>query len=138
MNEPVNTLTTAHTILVVENLHKSKMFYQLLFDVEPVVDETNIVELKLNENFILGLITKELPAKLFDAELMVKFKLDKASSAELYFECDNAEKIHAKALQLGCLELSPFQQRVWGHSVGYSVNHDGHVLAFAKGIRKDI
>jgi uncharacterized glyoxalase superfamily protein PhnB len=121
-----------HTILTVNDLHKSKMFYRLVFDLDPIVDEENIVEFELNDSFVLGLQLSSLTEKLFDQEVAAKFNLLKTSSAEIYIQCDNAEAMHQKALQFGCLELSPFQERYWGQSVAYSVNHDGHVLAFAK------
>ena len=120
-----------HTILTVNDLNKSKMFYRLLFELDPIIDEENIVEFELNEFFILGLVKKELPEVLFDTELLIKYKLNQTSTAELYFECSNAQEMHKKALQLGSLELTPFKERDWGHKVGYSVNHDGQVLAFA-------
>jgi predicted lactoylglutathione lyase len=132
MTEQTNKYPVVHTVVTVNDLTKSKMFYKLLFEIEPKVDSENFVEIKLNENFILGLQNIKMNEKLFNRDLISKFKLNKTSSAEFYIECKNPEEMHQKALQFGCLELSPFRERDWGQSVAYSVNHDGHVLAFAK------
>ncbi len=43
-----------------------------------------------------------------------------------------AEKHHSLALENGAKELSPFTKRNWGDHAAYSLDHDGHVLVFAK------
>ena len=37
----------------------------------------------------------------------------------------------ARAIEFGAREVSPLALRDWGHSVAYSLDPDGHVLAFA-------
>lgn len=124
-------LSRIHFILDTDDLGKSRMFYSLLFDTEPIVDENNIVEFEIVPGVILGLQTAGLKDKLFDADIYSKYRNSKSGSSELYIECINAEEMHKKALSLGCLELSPFSKRNWGAEAGYSINHDGHILAFA-------
>ena len=51
--------------------------------------------------------------------------------AELYLVTDDARACHARALGAGARELSPLQPRAWGHLAAYSLDFDGHVLAFA-------
>ena len=41
---------------------------------------------------------------------------------------------HARALAAGARELSPLALRNWGHEVAYSLDPDGHVLAFAAAV----
>ncbi len=125
------TFHKLHVILISSDLAKSKMFYSLLFDTQPIVDEENIVEFEIVPGFIIGLATDELQTKLFDPDIFAKYRNNSGSNAELYIECENAEEMHKKALSLGCLELSPFTKRDWGDEVGYSINHEGHILAFA-------
>ncbi|MBL0173955.1 MAG: hypothetical protein IPP94_01615 [Ignavibacteria bacterium] len=52
--------------------------------------------------------------------------------AEVYLLTDDPKTLHARALAAGARELSPLQSRDWGHAVAYSLDPDGHVLAFAK------
>ena len=132
-NQPV--ITKVHIILTVSDISKSRMFYNLLFNITPIVDESNICEFQLTENLILGLQNEDLKLKNFDPDIYMRFAQNKHTGGEeIYIEHSDAEGIHTKALQLGCLELSPFKERNWGHKVGYSINHDGHILAFAEAI----
>ncbi|MBN1302296.1 MAG: VOC family protein [Melioribacteraceae bacterium] len=128
---PLIKVRKLHTILLVNDLQKSKAFYKLLFNLNPVVDTENIVEFEIGTNLILGLQTIDLPSKIFDYDVFAKYPNTSAGIHEIYIECENAEEMHEKAKQYGCIELSPFQKREWGHYTGYSINHDGHILAFA-------
>jgi hypothetical protein len=52
--------------------------------------------------------------------------------AELYLVVDDPGDYHARALRAGARELSPLRERDWGHDAAYSLDPDGHVLAFAR------
>ncbi len=52
--------------------------------------------------------------------------------AELYLRVDDAAAYHARALAHGAVELSPLVDRDWGDRAAYSLDPDGHVLAFAE------
>lgn len=123
-----------HVMVKVENLEKSKMFYSLLFETDPIVDEENICEFKINKHTIMGLVTDNLIDGILDKELVSSSTMNKKGFVEIYIETKDAEKYHQKALQLGCLEVSPFSERSWGHRVGYSQTHDSTILAFAESI----
>ena len=51
--------------------------------------------------------------------------------AELYLLVQEPCDFHQRAVASGSTELSPLLTRDWGHSVAYSLDPDGHVLAFA-------
>jgi len=44
---------------------------------------------------------------------------------------DDAAACHARALAAGATELSALARRSWGDDVAYSLDPDGHVVAFA-------
>jgi uncharacterized glyoxalase superfamily protein PhnB len=44
---------------------------------------------------------------------------------------DDSAVWHGRALVAGASELSPLLQRSWGHMAAFSLDPDGHVLAFA-------
>ena len=50
---------------------------------------------------------------------------------ELYLVTPAPAAAHARAIAAGASELSPLQPRDWGHDAAYSLDPDGHVLAFA-------
>jgi hypothetical protein len=51
--------------------------------------------------------------------------------AELYLVVDVPDAFQQRSLACGATELSPVMPRSWGHAAGYSLDPDGHVLAFA-------
>jgi uncharacterized protein len=51
--------------------------------------------------------------------------------SELYLVVDDASAHHQRALAAGARELSRVSIRDWGHAAGYTLDPDGHVLAFA-------
>lgn len=57
--------------------------------------------------------------------------------AELYLRVANASELHQRALAAGAVELSPMLLRDWGHQAAYSLDPDGHVLAFASLAHRD-
>ena len=55
-----------------------------------------------------------------------------AEGDRLYLLVDDPAAFHARALAAGARELSPLQARDWGDAAAYSLDPDGHVLAFAR------
>lgn len=51
--------------------------------------------------------------------------------AELYLVVTDPAPYHARALAAGARELSGLARRDWGHWAAYSLDPDGHVIAFA-------
>jgi hypothetical protein len=51
--------------------------------------------------------------------------------AEVYLVVANPADCHTRALAAGPTELSPLAPRSWGNDVAYSLDPDGHVVAFA-------
>ena len=56
--------------------------------------------------------------------------------SELYLVVDDAPVYHQRALTAGARELSRVMRRDWGHDAGYTLDPDGHVLAFANVTRQ--
>ena len=52
------------------------------------------------------------------------------SEIYLYVKCPL--DYHQRAIAAGASELSGFENRNWGDRVAYSLDFDGHVLAFAE------
>lgn len=51
--------------------------------------------------------------------------------SELYLVVDDPAGHHARALAAGARELAPLARRDWGDYAAYSLDLDGHVVAFA-------
>lgn len=124
------TLMTSHFILYVADQARSRRFYARVLALEPRLDVPGMTEFALPGGGILGLMPEAGIRSLLGAGLPAPSPTAILRS-ELYLRVPDPEAGHRRALEAGARELSPFGARSWGHSVGYSLDPDGHVLAFA-------
>ena len=122
----------AHFILYVRDRSESAAYYGRVLQLQPFLDVPGITEFRLLDGGILGIMSLEGAMRLLGQATFAGSA--KAPKAELYLVVDDAEGHHRRALEHGASELSPMQERDWGHRAGYSVDGDGHVLAFAEKI----
>ncbi|MCB9763958.1 MAG: VOC family protein [Alphaproteobacteria bacterium] len=118
----------AHFILYVREQARSAAFYRAALGVEPRLDVPGMTEFALTGGAVLGLMPEAGAARL----LGIDPGASRAPRAELYLLVDNPGAAHQRALAAGAAELSPLQPRDWGHEAAYSLDPDGHVLAFAR------
>jgi len=119
-------------IIYVKNFDKSKIFYELLFNKKPIIDEPGMAEFELPGGATLGIMPDLSLEKLFGEDFKIEKNRKTLPQTELYFLVKNALLLHNKALQLGATEIRTFSKMDWGHKVAYSINHDGHILAFSE------
>ena len=119
-----------HTILYVCDQQRSVRFYRQVLGLSPTLDVPGMTEFQLTPDSVLGIMPLSGIKKLLGQSIT---DLQPGTlAAELYLVVDEPEEYHRRALEAGARELSPFQQRDWGHSVAYSQDADGYVLAFAR------
>ena len=128
-------MNKTYIIIYVDDLDKTKMFYEILFGIKPIIDEPGMCELELPNNTTLGIMPNSSFEKLFGEDYIFNEKKKSTPKFELYFQVDDPEAFHKKAKQLGALELRKFEKMDWGDRVAYSINHDGHILAFAERVK---
>jgi len=120
-----------NTILYVADQRRSAEFYGSVLGKVPALDVPGMTEFRLNDGAVLGLMPEKGIIKLLPA------MPDPAAAAgiprvEAYFTVADPAQYHARALAAGGRELSPLAARDWGHEAAYSLDPDGHVLAFAR------
>lgn len=120
-----------HVILYVRDQAASRDFYAAVLDRPPQLDVPGMTELVLAPGIILGLMPETGIVRLLGADVDPA-KLRGAGRAEVYVVVEDPAAFHARALVHGARELSPLSPRDWGHRVAYSLDPDGHVLAFAR------
>jgi len=115
----------AHFILYVRDQASSARFYRTVLAREPRLDVPGMTEIDL-DGAVLGLMPESGIRRFLD--------LPESSGprAELYLLVDDPVAFHARACANGARELSPLLPRDWGHAAAYSLDPDGHVLAFAR------
>ncbi len=129
-------VTKTHFILYVKDQGRSTAFYKQILGYEPVLDVPGMTEFELASGEILGLMPVTGIQRLLGDALPDPSPARGIARCELYFIVDDPMVYHARALAAGAKELSPFQQRDWGHSVSYVSDEDGHVIAFASTLRE--
>ena len=117
-------------IFYVSDQDKSCDFYRNVLGVEPILDVPGMTEFQLNDGSVLGLMPETGIKKLLGEKLPDPMTGNGIPRSELYLSVDNPEEFHQRSLASGAIELSPLTNREWGEAVAYSLDRDGHVLAF--------
>ena len=117
--------------LYVAEQERSKAFYAAVLAAEPQLDVPGMTEFVLPTGAILGLVPEAAIKALLGPVLPDPALARGIPRAELYLLVEQPAAYHARALHSGARELSPLAPRPWGHTAAYSLDPDGHVLAFA-------
>jgi uncharacterized protein len=118
-----------HFILYVRHQDRSSAFYRAVLEAEPVLHVAGMTEFDLG-GAVLGLMPIDGIRTLLGTSLGDAQRAAGAPCAELYLYVTDPAACHARAVAHGARELSPLQRRNWGHTVAYSMDPDGYVLAF--------
>lgn len=124
-------INTIRTILYVSNQQVSTQFYQKLLDIAPALNVPGMTEFELSKGTYLGLMPESGIKSLLGDPLPNPSMGNGIPRVELYLNVEDANFYHNKAIMLGAKELSPAKPRGWGDTVAYSMDSDGHVIAFA-------
>lgn len=122
----------AHFILYVRDQKSSTEFYAAVLNMAPSLDVPGMTEFQLSEDCILGLMPEAGIKKLLAPKLPDPSASNGCPRAEVYLIVDSAIEYYQRALAVGASNLSDVIARDWGHKVGYCLDKDGHVLAFAE------
>ncbi|MCP4216730.1 MAG: glyoxalase [bacterium] len=125
-------IKNTHIILYVSNRESSTRFYASVLDMNPVLEVPGMTEFQLSDGTILGLMPEAGIKRLLGPGLPDPTEAQGIPRAELYLVVDDALPYHLRALKNNARELSPLEPRDWGHQAAYSLDPDGHVLAFAQ------
>lgn len=123
---------TAHFILYVTDQTASVAFYRAVLDLAPRLDVPGMTEFALNDVAVVGLMPEAGIKRLLGAQLPDPGLGRGVPRCELYLVVPDPGAYHRRALAAGAKELSAVRPRDWGDDVGYSLDPDGHVLAFAR------
>lgn len=121
----------AHFILYVSDQERSTAFYSSVLGEAPRLNVYGMTEFNLSDSAVLGLMPEAGIVSLLGDSIIHPSLAHGAPRSELYLVVENAAACHARAIASGAREVSPLSLRDWGHSAAYSLDPDGHVLAFA-------
>ena len=124
-------------ILYVQDQARSAEFYSRVFDCQPTLNVPGMTEFPLSETCVLGLMPEAGIKRLLGDSLPDPAQANGIPRAEIDLRDENASAFHRRALEAGAAELSEMKDRDWGDRVAYSLDPDGHVLAFADSIQSE-
>jgi hypothetical protein len=90
-----------------------------------------MTEFELTSDTMLGLMPEKGIKRLLGEVFPDPGLAHGIPRAELYLRTADPASFHARSLEFGGRELSPLQKRDWGDIAAYSLDPDGHVIAFA-------
>lgn len=123
--------SASHFILYVADQARSTAFYSNVLFGDPRLNVPGMTEFLLPGGGILGLMPEQGIRNLLGPTLPDPSAARGVPRAELYLVVEEPNAFHQRAIASGAKELSPLLPRSWGHSAAYSLDPDGHVLAFA-------
>lgn len=118
-------------ILYVADQARSTAFYCAVLGVEPRLHVPGMSEFALPGGGVLGLMPEQGIRKLLGPSLPDPGAGRGIPRCELYLMVGEPRAWHGRSLAAGAKELSPLLSRSWGHVAAYSLDPDGHVVAFA-------
>lgn len=121
----------AHFILYVADQARSASFWAKALGRAPVLDVPGMTEFALGEDAVLGLMPEAGIRRLLGERLPDPAQGRGGARAELYLRVPDPAAAHERAIGAGATELAGPELRDWGDVVAYSLDPDGHVLAFA-------
>ena len=120
-----------HVIFYVRDQAAATAFWQAVLGRSPDLDVPGMTEFALGAQVVLGLMPEAGIRSLLGPSLPDPAAAHGIPRAEVYLVRDDAAACHARALAAGATELSALARRSWGDAVAYSLDPDGHVVAFA-------
>lgn len=127
----------SYFILYVAEQERSKAFYRAVLAFEPRLHVPGMTEFVLRSGAVLGLMPERGIRALLGPALPDPSAARGVPRAELYLLVEDPGACHARALRHGARELSALAPRAWGHAAAYSLDPDGHVIAFARAMAAD-
>ncbi len=118
-------------VLYVRDQAAATRFYASVLEAEPVLDVPGMTQFAL-PGCLLGLMPEDGIKRILGSRLPDPVRGTGTPRAEVYLVVDDPAGHHARALAAGATGVSPLLRRDWGDDAAYSLDPDGHVLAFAR------
>lgn len=119
-------------ILYVSDQEESKKFYTYLLNQQPSLHVDGMTEFELSSTTKLGLMPENGIVKILGNATSHPALGNGIPRCELYLRVKNAQHYMDRGIKKGAKLISMLQQRDWGDVVGYILDVDGHVIAFAE------
>lgn len=122
-------------VLYVQDQTRARDFYRAVLQMKPSLDVPGMTEFYLNDQARLGLMPVAGIKRLLGEALPDPQSASGIPRAELYLMVTDPRESLQRALAHDAKLLSEVSPRDWGDTVGYCLDLDSHVLAFARKTR---
>lgn len=122
----------AHLIFYVKDQQASTEFLSYVLNSEPSLNVPGMSEFRLSDTCVLGVMPESGIKRLLQDKIPDPSGCNGIPRAELYLVVDNAQTYLTRAIHRGAVELSAVSLRDWGDKVGYCMEENGHIIAFAE------
>ena len=131
------SVTRTHFILYIKDQARSTAFYSQVLGCQPSLNVPGMTEFTFSENSVLGLMPETGIKRLLGDNFPDPGRSSGGPRCEIYLLVSDPLDFHHRAIQAGAVELSGLENRDWGQRAAYSLDPDGHVLAFAEQIEPE-
>ncbi len=121
----------AMTILYVSDQEAAREFYELVLEIEPSLHVPGMTEFQLTDGVVLGLMPVHGIKQLLGHDLF-KDSASNVPRVEMNLNVDDAQNYIDRAIKNGAEPILDVSMQNWGDRVGYCLDPDRHVLAFAE------
>ncbi len=115
----------AHTIIFVKDIEVSRKFYAELLGIKIIQDHK--IFLFFEGNFALHQ-AKELDNTIFKREIKEDSDLQGRNNIDIYFECNEIEKIYARLEENHIRFIHSIEKQPWGQNVFRFYDPDLHII----------
>jgi uncharacterized glyoxalase superfamily protein PhnB len=127
-------------ILYVADQNRSRDFYQKVLQTAPTLDVPGMTEFALSAGCTLGLMPEKGIKKILMDKTPDPVSGNGIPRCELYLVVKNVKDVNDhidRAIRAGGKLVSDIQPRDWGHTAGYIMDPDGHIIAFSSPTEKN-
>ncbi len=121
----------AFLIFFVESQETTRDFYTEVLNLQPTQDVPGMTEFTLPDGTKIGFMPNSSIRKLLGDKLPDPALAVGTPRSEIYLMVDDAARYHERAISSGAREIQALQPMPWGQDAAYSLDLDGHILAFA-------
>ena len=118
-------------IIYVADQQRSRDFYKEVLKKAPSLDVPGMTEFQLTAHALLGIMPEKGIARIL-TNMPHPETGNGIPRCELYLFVDDPQEYYERTVKAGGKGISPAQPRDWGHTVSYTADPDGHIIAFAK------
>ncbi len=122
----------AFIIFFVESQEKATQFYKQVFNQEPTMNVPGMTEFTLEDGTLIGLMPDQNIKGILGEDLPDPALGTGTPRTEIYLMVEDPELLYKRSLEAGATSIQGLKPMPWGQDVAYSLDPDGHLIAFAR------